>query len=148
MFQISAGWWPHAVETCWWVNQYFIKLCFNYLSVYLLFIFQHSGLHKFKFVPNEKIITAVKNRAESSEILNLRIKQGRRKDTGKMSFRRHAIGILHRIQGTYGGHNIFSPQRFSSVCPFFSWHTLSFGLSHLNFHCLTWYNNHSVAWKL
>ena len=48
MSLISAWWWPQGVETCSCVNQCFINFCFDGLSVYLLFIFQHSGMHNFK----------------------------------------------------------------------------------------------------
>ena len=50
MFQISSWWWSHGVETCTWVNHYFIKLCFDGLSVYVLFIYQHSGMYKFQIL--------------------------------------------------------------------------------------------------
>ena len=37
MFYVSVWWWPHEVETCSWVNHYFVKFCFDGLSVYFLY---------------------------------------------------------------------------------------------------------------
>jgi hypothetical protein len=38
------------VETCSLVNNCYVKFCCDGLSVYLLFIIQHNGMHNFKIV--------------------------------------------------------------------------------------------------
>jgi len=35
MFYTSSWWWPHGVETCNWINHYFIKLCYDLFTAYL-----------------------------------------------------------------------------------------------------------------
>jgi hypothetical protein len=39
MFQISAWWWPHGVETCTWVNYFIIFSFIVYLFTFYLFIY-------------------------------------------------------------------------------------------------------------
>ena len=48
-FWISAWWWHHGIETCNWLNHYFIRTCFYSLSLYFLLIFQHNGMHNFMY---------------------------------------------------------------------------------------------------
>ena len=45
-YQLDDG--PMWVETCSWLNLYFIKLCFDGLSVYFLFILQQNAMDNFK----------------------------------------------------------------------------------------------------
>ena len=48
MSEISTCWWPHGIETYWWVNNYCMNLYFDGLSVYFLFIFEHNEMYRFK----------------------------------------------------------------------------------------------------
>jgi len=45
---ISSDWQPGSCILQPHINHYFIKLCCDGVALYFLFIFQHSGVHKFK----------------------------------------------------------------------------------------------------